>query len=142
MYMENKISKPEFVGIIAYIFLIIGVFLPWAEIRLNCSFYIYGIDGDGNFLLIFGVLGLIGLVYGYIFNIKRLSSYTMIIFSSLSLIILTNTSNNVSFGVTSYGLCTSMGVGFILDVLSTIAIFISGVVLLSSLSKNDSERKK
>lgn len=141
--MENKVAKAEFVGIIAYILLIISAFLPWVDVTsftLDYSAYLYGTEGNGNFILIFGVLGLISLVYGYMYYNRKLSAVCMVIFSVLSLIILVITYNSVDFSSGYSSIMVLPGVGFILAGLMSFTLFFSGI-MLSPLSRTDLERK-
>lgn len=144
--MENKVAKVEFVGIIAYILLIISAFLSWADlISLDYSYYsdtvsVLGIEGNGNFVLIFGILGLIGLVYGYMYYNRKLSAVLMVIFSVLSLLVLIRTYNDVGFGIDGSYFMVLPGGGFILAGMTSFVLFFSGI-LLYPLSKKDLERK-
>ena len=142
--MKNKITKSEFIGAVAYIFLVISAFLPWVTVRnftLDTSVSICGIEGDGKFMVVFGILGLITLIYGHMYYNRKLSAISMIIFSVLSFITLTITSRNISFGEYGLGIFVLPGTGWTLATFVSMALFVLAFFLAYS-SKKDSERKR
>ena len=144
----SKITHADIMGCISALLCIIGAFLPWihATVIFAGSFTKTGVEGDGIFTLVFGLICL-GLFYIGIMRQKRLgASIGIIVFSIFNILIMMVDTADILDRIEIiessplYGMgVVQIGIGVHITIIGSIGLLISG---LWNLCKNSKSRPR